>query len=639
MASFGVPSSPTKSIITIDNFRGVDFLNTPANVDLSRSTDAKNFIRGDRVGSVRKRKGYECIHDFGGDRINGVYRFCGNTYYHVGTQLYDSYYNVIDGIELADKRSSSANISDKLVIIDGEHFIYAYRGEDGNVVFCNAVEDAYVPTVVIGRVYGTNGFSGSLYEPVNLLTPKVTESFYVRSGQETIEGNTKILEFPFSFVADINSVATVSHRSAGEWIALDRNEIIIIAKSDTSIRFGIGVVKFPTYDDDGITDNWRVTYTRQNPSDLGLVLRNHIITSYGVSGAPDRLFVAGDPEHPNIDRYSEFNNPLYFPDTSYCEVGGNESPITAYSVVGTHLAIHKNKSPDGRNIYLREGSFDSEGEVVFKTVNSLHGYGAITSHGNAFLESENLFLTDNGIYAVTSVEMTQERYSQSRSLFVDKLLTLEKDLSQAYAHSFGGFYYLCVNNHVYALDSLQRSYFEYAPYSKFQYECYYLDNIPARVMYDDGEYLYFGSSDGKIYRVYSDETDPTHYNDDGKAIEAYWTTPEITGKQFFKSKTFRYVSVKLAAASRTGATIYAMIRGKWDEIFDSKGKAGFWDWSYINFAKISFSSDQSSRTLGGKIKIKKVDKVSLKIANNEYNESCGLYSLGVVYVQNNYFKK
>lgn len=43
--NFKVPASPQKSIVTISDFLGVDFTNSPANVDEQKSPNSENMIR------------------------------------------------------------------------------------------------------------------------------------------------------------------------------------------------------------------------------------------------------------------------------------------------------------------------------------------------------------------------------------------------------------------------------------------------------------------------------------------------------------------------------------------------------------------------------------------------------------------
>jgi hypothetical protein len=61
--TFKVPKSPEKSVYQINEFKGVDFSNSPANIDDNKSPNAINMIR-DVPDKVRKRMGYETIMRF-----------------------------------------------------------------------------------------------------------------------------------------------------------------------------------------------------------------------------------------------------------------------------------------------------------------------------------------------------------------------------------------------------------------------------------------------------------------------------------------------------------------------------------------------------------------------------------------------
>ena len=52
MARFSIPAGPGRSILDVDRFLGVDYTNSPANVDKSRSPNGQNMIR-DVPGKVR----------------------------------------------------------------------------------------------------------------------------------------------------------------------------------------------------------------------------------------------------------------------------------------------------------------------------------------------------------------------------------------------------------------------------------------------------------------------------------------------------------------------------------------------------------------------------------------------------------
>ena len=172
----------------------------------------------------------------------------------------------------------------------------------------------------------------------------------------------------------------------------------------------------------------------------------------------------------------------------------------------------------------------------------------------------------------------------------------------------------------------------------FSMSVYFLTNIDGHVMWEDDDNLWLGSSDGKICKFYNNVDNPSSYNDNGSTIVAYWDTPDLDGKLFYKNKTFRYVAVRLAAAIVTGVKIYVQKRGLWNILYDAGVKARYFDWNYVNFAKFTFSTDKTPRTLGGKVKVKKVDKAKFRLENREINEPFGIYSFALEYTESGNYK-
>ena len=79
------------------------------------------------------------------------------------------------------------------------------------------------------------------------------------------------------------------------------------------------------------------------------------------------------------------------------------------------------------------------------------------------------------------------------------------------------------------------------------------------------------------------------------------------------------MSIRVASAIATGFDVFAQSRGTWRKLFDAGARARFLDFTYIDFSAFSFSGDQTPQTIGGKIKIKKVDKASFSIRNEKLN--------------------
>ena len=70
-------------------------------------------------------------------------------------------------------------------------------------------------------------------------------------------------------------------------------------------------------------------------------------------------------------------------------------------------------------------------------------------------------------------------------------------------------------------------------------------------------------------------------------------------------------------------------RGLWSLIKEECAKTRYFSFPEIIFSKFTFSTDRTPRTLFGKIKIKKADKVRFRLQNNVLNEPFGLYAFGL----------
>ena len=291
-----------------------------------------------------------------------------------------------------------------------------------------------------------------------------------------------------------------------------------------------------------------------------------------------------------------------------------------------------------QSIILREGDL-VDNEPAFRIINTLNGAGSIARNSFAYLATEPMFLTRSGIYAITAQDITGDKYAQRRSFFLNGKLLDEPNLESAYACVFNDMYWLCVNNVVYILDGLQALRTDKSdPYATRQYAGFYLTNIPARCMWVYQGELYFGSPEGKIYKFYTDKEALDSYSDDGKAIEAVWETPDISGKLFYKNKTFRFLSVELGASLATSIEVWAMKRGIWGFIKSDHSTGRYLSFENLIFSKFSFSCNKNQRLTSSKISIKKVDKARFRFMNKELKEPFLLFAIALEYQENGNYK-
>lgn len=610
MGQFDIPSESKKYSTVIEYFRGVDLNNSPSNVDRSRSPAAPNMIR-DQVGKVRKRMGYTTVATApDGARINGVHHLGEETLVHAGTKLYrwDGAETFTELGEMADEKSRSFVFDEKLYLLDGT----AYRVYDGTELK-NVSEDAFVPTIIISRT-PTGG--GTSYQALNLLSRAWKESFLGTADDKVYQLTTEDLDSDELVVEVMNSDGDWIRKTEGRDYTVDREK---------------GTVSFSEAPGEPVIrgqDNVHITACKTREGYLDQINHCSVFAVYGVGGAADRVFLAGNPDKPGFDYYSGYEDPTFFPDTSYTKISRDGSGVVGYAVLNNTLAAFIDGSTDGRNVVIRTGSLDSSGEALFRITNTLIGENAVARDSFAFGGKEPLFLTERGVYAITAEELTGEKYSQERSYYIGSAIQKAAGRENACAVVYRDFYALALDGALYLLDLQQKTYEKNSPYSSYQYECYYWPDIPARVLWTDGEALCYGTADGKLRRFGTNVDAVECYSDDGELIDAYWETCDFDGEVFFRSKTFTSVSCRLASASLTGVKIFAQKRGIWSQVFDAKERARYFDWNYIDFSKFVFSADRTPRTLFGKIKIKKVDKVRFRLQNRELNEPFGLYMFG-----------
>lgn len=646
---FSVPKSPKKSIDTIDVFLGADFTNSPANVDIRRSPNLKNMVRA-VPGKVRKSMGWSTVYTFGQDTsaVNGFHTIIGAededyaTLYHVGTKIYyyDSTAKVMKELEttvpygetpehavMNNARSHSWQMNDNLYIIDGLSY-QAFSIDETPVDIPRPVSEiasAYIPTVTISK--DPNG-GGTPYEDLNLLQPGFIEQFL---------GTAAATEYQLSFTGlDNKAVVVKVLQSDGTWNTLRENTDFTVNRETGTITFGTAPGESPVEGEDNI----KITAYRTVSGYADRINKCRFGILYGMNGDKNRLFLSGNPEYPNVDWHSANKDLTYFPDTSYATVGDIHSAIVGYSIISDKLVTHKDGKERDESIVIREGKLDSDKNEIFVIVNTLQGVGTIASDSFGYLESEPLFLTSQGIYAITPQDVTGERYQQNRSFYLNGKLLKESHLEKAYACVYNDNYILCVNGVCYILDGLQATQTDRGdPYSTRQYAGFYRTNVPANIMWVNGGELWFGTTNGKICKFATDVDAPDSYADDeNTAIECIWETPDIDGNLFYKNKTLRYLAVRIEAAIASSIKIYAKEREKWSLIKYDATFARYFSFSQLTFSKLTFSTDRSQRICRTKTRIKKVDKYRLRFVNDALDEPFTLYNIAMEYIENGYFK-
>lgn len=557
-----------------------------------------------------------------------------NYIYHVGDKMYFRAGNSQNFELIYDNAnqhlSKSFQLNDKIYILDGKS-IYSYSTDNESVV---PIDDGngYIPLVTFAKEPSGGGVA---LDALNLLQPAFYEQFVV-----TTE-NADATAFHLSFRGlDPTPVRVWLLNQYGNWEQKTEGTHFTVDRVNGIINF----VNAPGVSPLKGEDNVKVLAYRTISGYADRINKCTIGALFGVGGASDRLFLTGNPDYPNWDFYSEMNDASYFPDTGYAVLGSAKSAVVGYAIINNYLAAFKDEYDDSQSVFIREGDMISDEETkvskpTFKLINTLQGNGVIAPYSFGYLQTEPLFLTRSGVYAITVQDITGEKYSQGRSFYLDGQLTKESNLENAFAVAFNDQYILALNNKLYILDGLQpvrtdRS----APYSTRQYAAFLCTDVPALCLWTDEQALWFGTNDGRVCKFANDIEDLESYNDDGRPIYSCWDTPDLDGKLFYKNKTFRYFAIRLMKALRTSARLYTNKLGTWTFVKEDASSGILFDFENINFELFSFSTDSSEKVSHAKLRVKKVDKARFRVENGKLNEPFGLFDLALEYIESGNYK-
>ena len=604
-------------------FKGVDFSIDPSLVDKSRSPYAPNLI-ADKGGLPEKRLGWRVLHQIE-QPINGLWygEINGQKSFiaHGGTKIYKfsavSFEVIKEGVNNAKSTAFFMRASDdtgKIYILTGKEFLEY----DGTSII-NVADDAYVPTILISR-NPTGG--GTLYESVNLISSKRIESFL---GNET----DKVYQLSANKIDSVDKVEVLN--SNGEKVTAEYTADL------TTGKITFNAVQKPIV---AGQDNVFITYTKTVEGYADRINKCTISDLYGLGGS-NRVFLSGNPDFKAYDWYSDIFKPNYFPDLNYSIVGTSDTAIMGYQRLGKYQMILKEDNQQDSTVFQRYGTLNDDGSVTFSIEQGVAGIGAVSKYCFGMLADEPLFLSRQGIQAITSNNILAERTIRNRSFFVDNYLTSESNLDKAVACEWNGFYVLCVNGVAYVLDGKNKSYKERSIASyDYNYECYYWTNIPAVSLLSVNGELYFGTADGRICKFNTDVELLNKYSDDGKAIVASWATKndDDNAPHLYKSMTKKGCLVTIKPYTRSSGTIYVSQDGNPRKLL-RKGLMDILDWDDIDFDRFTFNTNESPQDIFFKKKVKKYKRLQIIVENDAVNEGFGVLQIVKTFTVGNYAKK
>lgn len=628
MAGFNFKDNSPLQRITFNSFRGVDFSSSLSDINIARSPDSINFI-SDLSGYPVKRTGYHLKKQFEGT-VHNIYRLFyldkseehkgeekEQLITHVGNKLlsfsFDDTEPVIIFEGMKDSKSCGFNLLGKLWIVDGLNYL-VFDGYDVKDV----CKDAYIPTTFISRDPATGG--GTVYESVNLLNGARINSFLGTSGTTKYKLDSTDLSDTLVKAKKLNL--------EGEWIDLVEITDFTVDRVKGEVTFKAAPGLSPVTGKDNVT----IEFVKENAENIAKIKGCTLFDIYQY-GQGYHVFLAGNAKHSNFDFRCYVNNPAYFPDLGYSEIGQNTSAIMTYLKLFDAQAIVKEDNSQDYTIFIRQATMIDD-KVQFTIKPGIAGVGCVSSYATASVADDPLFLSSEGVFAVASTNNTSEKVVHNRSYYVNAKLNKETNLEKAISVTYNGYLYLCVNGHCYIADSRQKSNNGLGSDS-FGYEWYYWDNIPATCFFEYENNLYFGTATGEIMRFYRyDEFDI--YNDNGVLVYCHWVTPYLNFGTTSQYKNLKGFWLLLNPATNSSAEIYYSTQG-----IPKLVKETFVDifkWDLLDFNRFTFDLDTSPRVVSTGAKQKKFMLISF-IIKNKFNEPFGFYSLEATYKVAGKYKK
>lgn len=502
-----------------------------------------------------------------------------------------------------DRKScfNKADSEGKLYINDGKNYL-VYNGLEVKKV---SEDNPFIPRTTISRKAGNMG-GGELLQDVNILTPKRINSFLADgTSKDFYLDTTQIDETAVTaIVNDVNMVETTH-------FTVDRIKGKVTFKS------------VPAKPNLSGEDNVFITFSKTIDSHADRISKctNALLFD-------NRLFFTGNPDYPNAIFHSELRNPQYVSDLSYYEDGSRDGMITGMTVGNNMLWIFKNLDQNNANVFYHEPT-DSEQGRIYPSKQGNVSVGCYI--GSANFQDDIVYLSRYGLEGISTEKIDSRQVIAHRSSLIDVRMTNEDGYSNAVMVTWKGYLCILVDGRIYLADSRQK----YANLDSFEYEWFYWDISRANpnILKEYDDKLYIGAKDGSIFIVGGT-------NDNGEAINSYWTTLmdnfgfdnqlKTTNKRggIAKVKTIPNGIVKIARKTdKLPAYKYTT----------QKSATGF-NFNNIDFANFSFTTTDKFHLLY-KIKEKKIMELSLKFYSDEKDKPFGIYSATIEAFAGGYVKK
>lgn len=194
--------------------------------------------------------------------------------------------------------------------------------------------------------------------------------------------------------------------------------------------------------------------------------------------AGTRLFVTGNPDKPNLIRWSAANDPLFFPEHNYARIGDDSQAVTGFGKMGELLVIFKE-----REIYATQYVAGEDDDYAYAKASGVpidtytakfpvtpisHHIGCDCPDSIRLVNNRLVWLNGDGrVYMLTSPNQYSELCVREISPNIRPALLAhtKAELQAAVAGELDGYYLLLVGKKIYLLDTQNSAFGSFGYYS------------------------------------------------------------------------------------------------------------------------------------------------------------------------------
>ena len=210
-----------------------------------------------------------------------------------------------------------------------------------------------------------------------------------------------------------------------------------------------------------------VLVTFQQNTDYNIISQSKFGATFG---SENRLFLAGNSEFPNIDRFNVSNDLLgitndsqsyeltYFPSKNYRVLGG-KGAINGYVVAtDSQLYITKENYPNDSKLFIRQRNINEQGQVSYAEFKTNITKSPLNNRCLVRFYNDILVLAKDGLFGIEISQnvLTDERLVKLRSGFINKDLVnaiANYDNSKIFVVENDIYMYIVIGDKLYLADS------------------------------------------------------------------------------------------------------------------------------------------------------------------------------------------